>query len=127
MATFNKLLIMLLNVDLKNIPLLSAPFFQASAAASMNYDVSLVLNADAGILLKKGMAEKLFIKEGSSKTVYGFIRDAHEAGVKIYICSLSLEANQMTRDDLISECNDIIGSATYIAMAMEEDTQVLTY
>jgi len=33
----------------------------------------------------------------------------------------------MTRDDLIHECTDIIGSATYIEMAMDEDTQVLTY
>ena len=131
MANFKKLLIMLLNMDMDNTQQLYTPFYQAVAAASLNYDVSMVITAEAGLILKKGVAEKIFIEESShgpsARALYEFIRDAHNAGVKIFVCSPSLTQHQMTRDDLIHECTDIIGSATYIEMAMDEDTQVLTY
>ena len=59
-------------------------------------------------LLKKGVAEKLFVKEGSPKSVYSFIQDAHEAGAKFYCCSPNLDLFDMTEDDLIPECEGIV-------------------
>jgi len=78
--------------------------------------------------MKKGFAEKLFVKEGSHKNVYEFIKDAHEAGVKFLCCSPNLDLFDMTKEDLIPECSGIVGGAYLIEEIMEEDdTRVMTY
>jgi predicted peroxiredoxin len=105
----DKMLIIMANTDPRNVEELGAPIFQASVAAAMEYDVEVVCTATAGRLMKKGVAETLFVKEGSPKSVYDFIKDAHEAGVKFYCCSL-------------------VGGAYLIEQVMEDDdTRVLTY
>ncbi len=126
MAT--KLLIIMVNTDPRNGEELGAPFFQASVAAAMEYEVEVVCTATSGQLMKQGFAEKLVVKEGSQKTVYDFIKDAHEAGVKFYCCSPNLDLFDMTEDDLIPECEGIVGGAYVIEQVMEDDNvRVLTY
>ncbi|MBE9553207.1 MAG: DsrE/DsrF/DrsH-like family protein [Proteobacteria bacterium] len=122
-----KLIIVMANSDPRNGEELGAPIFQASVAAAMEYEVEVICTATAGILLKKGVAEKLTVKEGSPKTVYDFIKDAHEAGVKFFTCSPNLDLFDMTEEDLIPECEGIVGGAYLIEQVMEEDTKVLTY
>ncbi len=123
-----KLLIIMVNTDPRNGEELGAPFFQASVAAAMEYEVEVVCTATSGQLMKQGFAEKLVVKEGSPKTVYDFIKDAHEVGVKFYCCSPNLDLFDMTEDDLIPECEGIVGGAYVIEQVMEDDdTRVLTY
>ena len=123
-----KLLIMLVNTDPRNGEELGAPFFQASVAAAMDYEVEVVCTATAGRLMKKGVAEELVVKEGSPKTVYDFIKEAHEAGVKFLCCSPNLDLFDMTKEDLIPECSGIVGGAYVIEEVMEGDnTKVLSY
>jgi uncharacterized protein len=123
-----KLLIVMANTDPRNGEELGAPIFQATVAAAMDYEVEVICTATAGRLLKKGVAEKLYVKPGSPKSVYDFIKDAHEAGVKFYSCSPNLDLFNMTKDDMIPECEGIIGGAHLIEQVMEdEDCKVLTY
>ena len=123
-----KLLIMMANTDPRNPEELGAPFFQATVAAAMDYEVEVVCTATSGKLLKKGVAEKLFVKAGSPKSVYDFIKDAHDAGVKFYCCSPNLDLFDMTVDDLIPECEGILGGAAVIEKVMEDDDlKVLCY
>jgi len=123
-----KLVIIMLNTDPKNPEELGAPIFQASVAAAMEYEVEVICTATAGILMKKGVAENIYIKEGSPKSVYSFIQDAHEAGVKFFCCSPNLDLFDMTKEDLIPECSGIVGGAYLIEQIMEDDeTKVLTY
>ena len=79
-----KLVIIMANTDPRNGEELGAPIFQASVAAAMEYEVDVICTATSGRLMKKGVAENLVVKEGSPKSVYDFIKDAHEAGVKFY-------------------------------------------
>ncbi len=122
-----KLVIVLANTDARNEEELGAPFFQASVAAAMDFEVEVICTATAGRLLKKGVAEQLHVKEGSPKTVYDFIRDAHDAGAKFFCCSPNLDLFNMTKDDLIPECSGVVGGAYLIEQVMEDDTKVLTY
>lgn len=122
-----KLVIVMANTDPRNGEELGAPIFQASVAAAMEYEVDVICTATAGRLLKKGVAEKLHVKEGSPKTVYDFIKDAHEAGVKFYTCSPNLDLFDMKESDLIPECAGIVGGAHLIELIMEDDCKVLTY
>jgi predicted peroxiredoxin len=123
-----KLVIILVNTDPRNGEELGAPFFQASVAAAMDYEVEVICTATAGRLMKRGVADSLFVKAGSSKTVYDFIREAHEAGVKFLCCSPNLDLFDMTAADLIPECSGIVGGAYLIEQIMEDDDiRVLSY
>ena len=122
-----KLIIIMANTDPRNGEELGAPIFQATVAAAMEYEVEVICTATSGRLMKKGEAEKLVVKEGSPKTVYDFIKDAHEAGAKFYCCSPNLDLFDMGEDDLIPECEGVVGGAYLIEEVMEEDAKVLTY
>ena len=122
-----KLVIVMANTDPRNGEELGAPFFQATVAAAMDYEVEVICTATAGALMKKGVAEKLTVKPGSPKSVYDFIKDAHEAGVKFLCCSPNLDLFNMTQEDMIPECTGIVGGAYLIEEVMESDCKVLTY
>lgn len=122
-----KLLIVMANTDPRNGEELGAPLFQASVAAAMGYDVEVICTATAGRLMKNGEAQALVVKPGSPKTVYDFIKDAHEAGVKFFCCSPNLDLFNMTKDDLIPECAGVVGGAYMIEEVMEGDCKVLSY
>ena len=124
----DKLVIIMVNTDPRNGEELGAPFFQATVAAAMDYEVEVICTATAGQLMKQGVADKLFVKEGSPKSVHDFIKDAHEAGVKFFCCSPNLDLFDMTKEDLIPECEGIVGGAYLIEQVMEDDdVRVLTY
>jgi len=122
-----KLIIVMANSDPRNGEEIGAPIFQATVAAAMDFEVEVICTATAGRLMKKGVAERLWVKEGSPKSVYDFIKDAHEAGVKFFCCSPNLDLFDMTKEDLIPECSGIIGGAYLIERVMEDDSEVLTY
>ena len=124
MNVADKLLIMMVNTDPSNGSELGAPFFQATVAAAMEYEVEVILTARSGELAIKGVAEKLFVQEGSPKSVYEFIKDAHEAGVKFKVCTPTLE---LWGNDLIPEIEETVGGAYVIQQAMDEDVVTLTY
>ena len=120
----DKLLIVMVNTDPRNTSELGAPFFQATVAAAMEYQVEVILTARAGELAIKGVAENLRVQEGSSKSVYDFIKDAHEAGVKFKVCTPTLE---LWGKDLIPEIEETVGGAYVITQAMDDNTVTFTY
>jgi len=120
----NKLMIVMVNTDPSKPAELGAPFFQATVAAAMEYQVEVILTGGAGELAKKGVAENLHVQEGSAKTVYDFIKDAHEAGAVFKICTPTLE---LWGDDLIPEIDETVGGAYLISQAMDGETVTFTY
>lgn len=120
----SKLMIVMVNTDPAKGPELGAPFFQATVAAALDYQVEVILTAAAGALAKKGVAEKLHVKEGSAKNVYEIMKDAHEAGVRFKVCTPTLE---LWGDDLIPEIDEIVGGTYIIEQAMDNDVVTFTY
>jgi len=120
----DKLMIVMVNTDPRNGPELGAPFFQATVAAAMEYDVEVVMTGRAGELAKTGVAENLYVQEGSDKSVYDFIKDAKEAGVSFKVCTPTLD---LWGTDLIPEIEETVGGAYVISEAMDEDTVTFTY
>ena len=120
----NKLMIVMVNTDPKNSAELGAPFFQATVAAAMEYEVEIILTAGSGELAIRGVAEKLHVKEGSTTSVYDFIKDAHEAGVKFKVCTPTLE---LWGEDLIPEIEETVGGSYVIQQAMDDNTVTFTY
>lgn len=120
----DKLLIVMVNTDPSNPSELSSPFFQATVAAAMEYEVEIIMTGRAGELAVKGVAEGIKVQESGSKTVYDLIRDAHDAGVKFKICA---PAQELWGDDLIPEIEETVGGAYIISEAMDDDTVTFTY
>lgn len=120
----DKLMIIMVNTDPSNPSELGAPFFQATVAAAMEFEVEVILTGRSGELAKKGVAENLYVQEGSNKSVYEFIKDAHEAGVVFKVCTPTLD---LWGDDLIPEVEETVGGAYVISEAMDDDTVTFTY
>lgn len=126
-APRKKLIVILVNTDPRNGEELGAPFYHAAVAAALDYDVDLICTATAGRLMRKGVAAGLVVKPGSKKTVYDIIKDAHEAGVRMFCCTANLDLFDMTPTDLIPECAGLVGAAKFMHEIMEADVKVITY
>jgi len=102
----------------------ATPFFFASLAAAMEYEVTMFFTIDGTLLLKKGMAETIFPKEGG-KPVSAFIQDALDAGVEFLACTASTELHDMQPSDLL-EGVKMVGGASMWQIAEDCET-VLTF
>ncbi len=102
----------------------ATPFFFATLATAMDYEVTMFFTIDGTLLLKKGLADTVFPKEGG-KSVGEFLREAMESGVKMTACTASLELHGLSQDDLIPEVK-MVGGASMWQMA-EESKTVLTF
>ncbi len=87
----------------------------------------MVCTATAGKLMMKGVAAALRVKAGDPKTVYDWIKEAHEHGAKLWACPANLDLFDVTEADLIPECNGMMGAAAMIKDIMDGDCRVLTY
>ncbi len=120
----DKLIIVMVNTDPSNPTELGAPFFQATVAASMEYEVEVILTGRSGELARVGVAEKIFLHEGHNRSVYDYMKEAFEAGAVFKVCTPTLD---IWGDDLIPEVTETIGSAYVISEAMSDGTVTFTY
>jgi predicted peroxiredoxin len=122
-----RLLILLVNTDPRNVEELGAPFYYAAVAAAMDYEVDVLCTATAGKLMFKGVAESLTIKQGEAMTAYGWIKEAHSQGARFWACPANLELFDKTEADLIPECSGVMGAAAMIQGVMDGTCRVLTF
>jgi predicted peroxiredoxin len=101
----------------------ATPFFFASLAAAMDYEVTMFFTIDGTLLLKKGMAETVYPKAGG-KPVSDFLQDAMDAGVEFLACSASTELHDLKAEDLIDGVK-MVGGAKMWQLA--EDRKTLTF
>lgn len=57
----------MVNTDPNNGAESGAPFYQATVAAAMEYEVEIMLSGRGAALAKPGIAEKLFVQGGGSR------------------------------------------------------------
>ena len=77
--------------------------------------------------MQRGVAEALTVKSGANKSVYDFIKDAHELGAKFYACAGNLDLFGISESELIPECAGMVGTAYPIDRVMSDEYRVLTY
>jgi len=126
-APSRRLLIVLMNTDPRNAEELGAPFYYAAVAAAMDHQVDVLCTATAGKLMHKGVAEAIRIKASDPKTVYDWIREAHDHGAKFWACPANLDLFDKSEADLIPECSGVMGAAAMIQDIMDGDCKVLTF
>jgi predicted peroxiredoxin len=93
----------------------------------MDIEVDVVCTATAGKLMRKGVAEAIRVKPDHDKTVYDWIRDAHRTGARFWACPANLDLFNMTEQDLIPECQGLMGAAAMFEKMMFDDCRVLSY
>jgi uncharacterized protein len=102
----------------------ATPFFFASLAVAMEYDVTMFFTIDGTLLLKKGLAETIYPKAGG-KPVSDFIAEAMEGGVKFLACTASTELHDLQVSDLMDGVK-MVGGASMWQIA-EDCKTVLTF
>lgn len=123
----DKLVIMLLTTDPELPHLCGTPFFQASAAAAMGFEVEMFFASRAMRLLVRGVADRIYPSDNRSKSVYGFMQDAAEQGVKFFACKGAMDAFSVTPEHLIPEVSGLAGATTFIGRVMDKEWKALTY
>lgn len=98
----------------------AAPFFFAHKAADLGARVNICFILQSPLLLKPGIAENLWAKEGG-RPISDFIRSALKAGVEFNVCDAALKMNDMSPDDLIEEVDSLVGPSFLITQGLASD------
>ncbi|MDH5425461.1 MAG: DsrE family protein [Gammaproteobacteria bacterium] len=120
----DKLIMVLVNTNPSNPQEVGPPFFQATVAAAMEYDVEVIFTGRSCELALNGVSDKIIIQGQSEKTLYDIIKDAHAAGVSFKVCTPTLE---VWGDDFIKEVDETVGAAYVISESMDDSTVTFTY
>ncbi len=102
---------------------MASPFFLATAGCLLDHEVTMLFTMHGTQLMKKGVAEQVFVKEGGQTLQY-FIDQALDAGVKFLVCTPSLDLNDMTKDDLIEAVSEVVGGTFVNEEALASDLVV---
>jgi len=100
---------------------LYAPFVLGMTAAAMDIEASIFFMIKGITAVRKGEAEK--IRLGSFPSLGEVMRQAVDAGVKIYICEQSSQLLGIPKGDFIPE-GIIAGGATLNDLALDADAVV---
>lgn len=122
-----KLAIMLLNINPDHPHVCGTPFFQAAAAAAMDVEVEIYFASRAVCLLIDGVADQIYPSDNLTKSVYGFMKDAADLGVKFFACGGAMEPCDVTKEHLVPECTGIAGAATFVTRVMDDEWKTITY
>lgn len=99
----------------------ATPFFLGSILAAMDSDVKIFFTMEAVKLLKKGVPETMVAMEGG-KLIIDFMREAKQAGVKIYCCLPALPGYEIEPDfDLIDEVDEVVGGGVFADLILSAD------
>ncbi len=118
---------MLLTIDPDQPHLCGTPFFQAAAAAAMDAEVEVYFASRATRLLVKGVADKIYPSDNKAKSVYAFMKDAADLGVKFFACGGAMSTFALTEDIMIPECTGMAGGVTYMSRVLDNEWKSITY
>ncbi len=107
----------------------AAPFYIAALMASNETEVEIFFNMDGTNLIKKGIAQRIIPGEPNSlnpngnklKTVYDFMKDAKQAGVKFVSCKQAVDSMGLTPEDIIPEVDEIVPASEFALRALDAD------
>src|SRR5262245_19781062 len=106
--------------------LVAAPFVYALSARALDLEVEMHFTSSAVRWLFEGVAADAFTDHGKTKTVLDFIREAREAGVKMFACAMALGEHRHG-EALVAEVEGIAGAATVMGVAAEAATRSLVF
>ncbi len=112
----------------------ASPFYIAALMAANEAEVEIFFNMDGTNLVRKGIAERICPSEEGNcyprngrkpKSVYDFMKDAKQAGVKFYSCRQAIDSLGLTEEELIPELDGIVPASEFALRAMSADKLIV--
>ena len=107
--------------------LCATPFVHAMAAAALDCEVEIHFSGRASRLLITGEAERLFAAPGSTKSIYNFMREAANLGVRFIDCAMALQANTREGETYIPEYASTASATDYVLRALDPEWATLVF
>ena len=101
----------------------ATPFFLAASAAAMDCEAGIYFTMYGPQLLQKRVVDRIGPKGERGQPLSYFIKQARDAGVRLYVCQPSLDLNDLELADLIDDV-EMIGGAAFNDLAMTADAVV---
>ena len=97
---------------------LASPFFLAATAAAEERSVVVYFTGLGTLLLKKGIAETVFPKEGG-KSLAGFMDLAQQNGAQFVLCATSMDLHDLKPEDMVPgiPAMSVAAAMPYLEMA----------
>jgi uncharacterized protein len=125
--TTSRLAILLWATSAQDPARCATPFVHAAAAAAMDCEVEMHFTAKSVRLLESGVARELYPNRSREKSVYDFMREAADLGVKFWACSMSAREHLDTNAPLIPEMTGMAGAAAFMQRVMDPNWRTAVY
>jgi hypothetical protein len=122
-----KLAILLWAATPERSELCATPFVHAMAAAALDCEVEIHFSGRASRLLVAGEAECLFAAPDSNKSIYSFMREAANLGVRFIGCAMALQAHTRKGETYIPEYAATASATDYVLRALDPDWATLIF
>lgn len=106
---------------------LFTPFHHAVAAAAIELPVEIYFSARSVQLLLPGVADGIASAVQPARTVGQAMREAHELGVRLWVCSDALQAQGLQGRALIPECAGHGGALQFMLRAADLRWRTLVF
>jgi predicted peroxiredoxin len=101
----------------------ATPFFLAASAAAMEFEVMIYFTMYGPTLLRRDVVDRIGPKGEQGQRLRYFIEQATGLGVRLLICQMSLDLNDLRLDDLIDGV-EMIGGAAFNDLAVSADAVI---
>lgn len=122
-----KLAILLWAATPERQELCASPFIYATAAAALDCEVEIHFGGRATRLLVSGEAERLFAAADSRKSIYTFMREAANLGVRFIGCAMALQAHVGAGETFIPEYSAAAGATEFVLRALDPEWATLVF
>lgn len=123
----NKLAILLWQASEADPARCATPFVHAAVAAAMDSEVELHFAGPSVRLLLPGIAASLFPGQDRSRSLYRFMQDAAEHGVRFVGCSMAEKEHLDGIDDRIPEYSRVVGAAAFVVRTLDPEWRTLVF
>lgn len=107
--------------------LCATPFVHATAAAALDCEVEVHFSGRATRLLVQGEAAALHAVTGAEKSIYAFMREAANLGVRFIGCEMAVRAHLGADEALIPEYTGNASATDFVLRALDPDWATLVY
>lgn len=107
--------------------LCAAPFVYATTAAAVDCQVEIHFAGRSVRLLVAGEAAQLFPCPGGDASIYHFMRQAADLGVRFLACAMALKTHIGAEERLIPEYAATAGAAAFIQRSLDPDWATLVF
>jgi predicted peroxiredoxin len=122
-----KLAILLWAATPERPELCTMPFVYAAVAAAMDCEVEMHFTGSSVRLLVEGVAAGIIPAGVAAKSIYGFMQEAAEHGVRFLGCSMALREHLAADEARIAEFSGTAGAATFIMRSLDPEWRVMIF